>query len=79
MFTWLGKSERPVQIMASGRTLRASSGMISGVGLASAITIGLSAICATISGFNTLPAETPRNTSAPPITSASFRLSVFCA
>ena len=44
LLTWLGKSERPVQIMASGRALRASSGMISGVGLASAMTSGLSAI-----------------------------------
>ena len=33
LLTWLGKSERPVQIIASGRALRASSGMISGVGI----------------------------------------------
>ena len=33
LLTWFGKSERPVQIMASGRALRASSGMISGVGI----------------------------------------------
>jgi hypothetical protein len=77
--TWLGKSERPVQIIASGRALRASSGMISGVGLASAITSGLSAIALTMSGVSTLGADRPRKMSAPPITSASTRLSVFCA
>jgi len=31
LLTWLGKSDRPVQIIASGRAARASSGMISGV------------------------------------------------
>ena len=59
LLTWLGKSERPVQIIASGRALRASSGMISGVGLASAITSGLSAIALTMSGFSTLGADKP--------------------
>src|SRR6266513_1968666 len=39
LFTWFGKSERPVAMMASGRACRASSGMISGVGFASANTI----------------------------------------
>ena len=48
-------------------------------GMASAITKGLSAICLTISGFSTLGAESPKKISAPPITSASTRLSVFCA
>ena len=79
LLTWLGKSERPVQIIASGRALRASSGMISGFGLASAITSGLSAIALTMSGVSTLGADSPRKMSAPPITSASTRLSVFCA
>jgi hypothetical protein len=35
--------------------------------------IGLAAIVATISGFSTPPADRPRNTSAPTITSASVR------
>src|SRR2546427_3039863 len=39
LFTWLGKSLRPVATSASGRACRASSGMISGVGLARAKTI----------------------------------------
>src|SRR2546422_6926186 len=34
--SWFGKSERPVATIASGRAFFASSGMISGVGLASA-------------------------------------------
>jgi len=79
LLTWFGKSERPVQIIASGRAARASSGMISGVGLASAITSGLSAICLTISGLRTLGAESPMKISAPGITAASVRLSVFWA
>jgi len=41
LFTWLGKSERPVATIASGRAFFASSGMISGVGLASAKITGL--------------------------------------
>ncbi len=45
----VGKSERPVAMMASGRTAFTSSGMISGVGLASAITMGRSAIVLIIS------------------------------
>src|SRR5207249_2153129 len=40
LFTWFGKSERPVAMIASGRACRASSGMISGVGFASPNTIG---------------------------------------
>jgi hypothetical protein len=79
LLTWLGKSERPVQIMASGRTARTSSGMISGVGLASASTSGLSAIAATISRLSTLGPDRPRKISAPPITSPRVRLSVFWA
>ena len=49
VFAWFGKSERPVQIIASGRAPRASSGMISGFGLASAITSGWSPIDLTMS------------------------------
>ncbi|MGY3292223.1 hypothetical protein ACVWWP_005290 [Bradyrhizobium sp. LM3.6] len=65
--------------MASGRALRASSGMISGVGFASAMIRGLSPIALAISGLSTPGADRPMKMSAPPITSASVRLSVFCA
>ena len=68
-----------MQIIASGRTLRASSGMISGVGLASAMISGLSPIALAISGLSTLGADRPMKMSAPPMTSPSVRLSVFCA
>jgi hypothetical protein len=59
-----------VQIMASGRMAVASSGMISGVGLASARISGSGAICFSSSGFSTPPADRPRKMSAPAITSA---------
>ena len=62
-----------------GRALSASSGMISGVGLASAMISGRGAIRAAISGLSTPGADRPRKISAPSITSASFRLSVFWA
>lgn len=65
--------------MASGRAFRASSGMISGTGLARAMIKGLSPIALAISGLSTPGAESPMKMSAPPITSASVRLSVFCA
>ncbi len=61
---------------ASGRTASASSGMISGVGLAIARMIGSRAIAATMSGLSTPPAERPRKTSAPAITSPSVRAGV---
>jgi hypothetical protein len=63
-------------MMAPGLASRASSGMISGTGLAKAMMIGLSAISLTISGFSTPGAERPRKMSAPPITSARVRASV---
>ncbi|OQB99691.1 MAG: hypothetical protein BWX79_03068 [Alphaproteobacteria bacterium ADurb.Bin100] len=53
--------------------------MISGVGFASAKISGRSAMPRTMSCLSTPPAERPRNTSAPWITSASVRASVFCA
>ena len=56
-----------------------SSGRISGVGLASAKISGRAAIASTISGFNTPPADRPRKMSAPGITSARVRASVFLA
>ena len=59
--------------------MTASSGKISGVGLASAMISGLSAMRLTISGFSTPGAERPRKMSAPSMTSPSVRLSVFCA
>ena len=66
-------------MIASLRTASTSSGAISGVGLASAKMIGLAFIVATIAGFNTPPADRPRNTSEPTITSASVRSDVSCA
>ncbi len=64
-------------MMQSGRAALASSGRISGSGLASARMIGLSAMLLTIASFITPAAEQPRNTSAPATTSASVRASVF--
>ena len=79
MFTWLGKSERPVAMSASGRAARASSGMISGVGFASASTIGRLAIALSISP-ETIPAtDRPTKTSASFSASASVRAFVRCA
>ena len=63
-------------MMQSGRTALASSGMISGLGLASAKMIGCGAIVATISGFSTPAADRPRKMSAPSTISAKVRLSV---
>ena len=57
----------------SGRASLASSGRISGSGLASARISGRSAIFFTIAGLSTPPADRPRNTSAPAITSSSVR------
>ena len=79
LLTWLGKSERPVAMIASGATSRARSGRISGVGLASAKMIGRAAIFATMSGVSTRGPERPRNMSAPSITSASPRAAAPCA
>ncbi len=70
---------RPVATIASLRTACTSSGRISGVGLASAKMTGLARIVATISGLSTPAAERPRKMSAPFITSASVRCSVFWA
>jgi len=63
-------------MMQSGRTRLASSGMISGYGLASARMIGRSAMVATISGVRMPPADRPRKMSAPSTISARVRLSV---
>ena len=73
LFTWFGKSERPVAMIASGRACRASSGMISGVGFASANTIGRGAIPFSMSP-ETIPAtDRPTNTSASRSASARVR------
>src|ERR1051326_9441978 len=48
LLTWLGKSERPVAMIASGRASIASGGQISGSGLAMAKMIGSFAIEAII-------------------------------
>jgi len=51
--------------LAGGLFKFATSGMISGVGLASARMMGCGAIACTISGFSTPPADRPRKMSAP--------------
>ena len=66
-------------MIASSRTDLTSSGVISGVGLASARISGLAAIFATIAGLTTPPAERPRNTSASAMMSDSVRASVCLA
>ena len=48
LLTWFGKSDRPVAIIASGRTERTSFGKISGSGFANANIIGEEAIFFTI-------------------------------
>ena len=63
--------------MQSGLASLASSGRISGSGLASARMMGWSAIVATISRVSTPAVEQPRKTSAPSTTSASVRAAVF--
>src|SRR3546814_12566752 len=57
--------------MASALVSLASSGVISGLGLASARISGLGAIFTSMSGLSAPAADSPRNTSAPSITSAS--------
>jgi len=63
-------------MMASGRTARTCSGMISGSGLASAMISGFCAKRCSQSGFSTRGADRPRKTSAPSSTSASVRAEV---
>jgi hypothetical protein len=60
----------------SARASRASSGRISGSGLARARISGRAAIFFTDAGCSTPPADRPRNTSAPSITSSSVRARV---
>jgi hypothetical protein len=72
------KSDRPVQIIASGGLARFVRHDFR-VGLASAITSGLSAIALDHLGLQHAGADTPRKISAPAITSPSTRASVFCA
>ena len=64
LFTWLGKSERPVAMIASGLAFLAISGIISGSGFAKAKIIGFGAIFSTIEASTIPPFESPRNTSA---------------
>ena len=66
-------------MIASGRAALASSGRISGSGLAIAKMIGAGAMSFTISGFSAPAAESPKNTSAPTSASVSVRRSVFAA
>jgi len=66
-------------MIASARTARTSSGVISGSGLAMAKMIGLSAIDATIAGVIAPLTESPKNTSAPSTASASVRAVVLAA
>ena len=73
------RTDRPVHIIASGRASLASSGIISGVGFASAMISGILAIFLTIAGFKAPAADRPTNTSASAMTSSSVRKSDFCA
>ena len=70
LFTWFGKSDRPVPTTRAPAA-RASSGKISGVGLAMANTMASSAMETTMSGVMTPGAETPMTMSAPSMASAS--------
>ena len=65
--------------MQSGRASLASSGRISGSGFASARISGRSDIFLTIAGLSTPPADRPRKTSAPAMTSSSVRALVSMA
>ena len=69
LLIWLGKSLRPVPTTAAPAAL-ASSGIISGTGLAMGKRMGSPAIERTISAVSSPGAETPTKRSAP--TSASF-------
>jgi hypothetical protein len=62
--------------MASGRTAFASSGMISGVGLARASTSGFGAMRLSIAGLRAPAADRPRKMSALSNTSASVAASL---
>ena len=62
LLIWLGKSERPVATTLAPPAL-ATSGIISGVGLAIAKIIGSFAIVFTISAVTRFGADTPMNTS----------------
>ncbi len=66
-------------MITSGRAACASSGVISGSGLASANTIGSRAIPFSMSPLTIPPAESPMNTSAPVSASASVRSNVSTA
>jgi putative ABC transport system permease protein len=68
-----------LSLFLHGRTASASSGLISGSGLAIAKMMGSLAIVLTISWVNWSATESPRNTSAPLTASARLRLSVSTA
>ena len=73
LLIWLGKSDRPVPTTAAPWA-RASSGMISGTGLAMARITESLAIVSTMAPVTRPGRETPMNTSAP--TKASARVPV---
>ena len=66
-------------MMTSGRAAFASSGMISGLGLARANTIGSRAMPLSMSPLTIPPADSPMNTSAPVRASVSVRSKVSTA
>ncbi len=66
-------------MIASGRAARASSGMISGVGFASAKISGVGAMPLSMSGVTAPATESPTSTSAPTSASLRFRASVLWA
>ena len=71
LFTWLGKSERPVPTTLAPAAF-ATSGIISGTGLAIAKIMASLFIVLTISAETMFGAETPMKISAPTKASASF-------
>ena len=71
LLTWLEKSDRPVAMIASGATDRASEGKISGIGFARANIIGEDAIFPTIFLVKTPAPERPKKKSAFSITSSN--------
>ena len=73
----VGQLEAPVAITTSRRTgARSSASTTSGAGLASGEQDRVVAISAIIAGSRMLSADSPRNTSAPAMTSAEVRSSI---
>ena len=79
LLTQFGKSDLPVATIQSSLTCLASSGLISGLGLAMANIIGLLFIFFSASGLKAPATETPMKTSAPSRASSKVLFSVLFA